>query len=202
MSEASEDGGEASSGFRWVEERPIHEGFIIGVANVVVEAPDGQRMDRDVIHHPGAVAVVPLHTDGTVTLVRQYRTPIKGELLEIPAGKRDVPGEAPELTAARELAEEVGLAAGQLLPLAQFYNSAGVSDELTYVFLGLDLRTVSSEAHGIEEEHMTIEQIALADVPAMVADARLCDAKTVIGLLAALRWHEAREAATGTRAAT
>jgi 8-oxo-dGTP pyrophosphatase MutT (NUDIX family) len=182
---------EADRGFRWVDERVLHEGFVITVSKVIVEAPDGERYDRDVVHHPGAVAVVPLHADGSVTLVRQYRAPLQGDLLEIPAGKRDVPGEPPELTAGRELAEEVGLEAGQLVKLAAFYNSAGFSDELSHVFLGLDLREVPSQAHGVEEEHMTIERVPLRDVPAMVADGRLCDGKTIIGLLAALRWVDA-----------
>jgi ADP-ribose pyrophosphatase len=178
--------------FRWIDERVLHRGHVISLSKVTLEAPDGSKHERDVVHHPGAVAVVPLHDDGTVTLVRQYRTPVQGDLLEIPAGKRDVPDEAPEITAGRELAEEVGLAAGRMLPLAEFYNSAGFSTEYSYVFLGLDLTEVPSEAHGIEEDHMTIEHVPIADVPAMVADGRLRDGKTIIGLLTALRWHEAQ----------
>lgn len=178
------------TGFRWLDETVLHRGHIISLSKVTVEAPDGQRFERDVVHHPGAVAVVPVHPDGTVNLVRQYRTPLQSDLLEIPAGKCDVDGEAPELTARRELAEEVGLATGRLVKLAEFYNSAGISDELSHVFLALDLSPVVTEAHGIEEEHMTIETVALADVPALVANGTLRDAKTIIGLLAALRWAE------------
>ena len=73
------------------------------------ERPTATTFDRDIVHHPGAVAVVPLDDDGQVVMVRQYRAPIDQLLLEIPAGKRDVHGEDPELTAARELAEETGL---------------------------------------------------------------------------------------------
>ncbi len=67
-------------------------------------------------------------------------------------------------------------------PLASFYNSVGFCDELSHVFLGLDLSEVARDTQGLEEEHMTIERVALADVPAMIADGRLLDAKTIIGL--------------------
>ena len=163
-------------------EREVYAGPIIRLAVGTFTAPDGTTFERDLVHHPGAVSVVPVTDDGHAVLVRQYRAVVDQHLLEIPAGKRDVAGEPPEETARRELAEEVGLAAGRLEPLARFYNSVGFSDELSHVFLGLDLSPVASDAQGIEEEHMTIEHVALADVPVMVADGRLLDAKTIIGL--------------------
>ena len=163
-------------------ERELYRGAVITVAVGSFTAPDGSVFDRDLVHHPGAVSVVPVTDDGQVVLVRQYRAAVGAELLEIPAGKRDVPGEAPELTAHRELAEEVGLLAGRLEPLARFYNSAGFCDELSHVFLGLELRDVPRAAQGVEEHHMTIERVPLGEVPAMIADGRLCDAKTIIGL--------------------
>jgi ADP-ribose pyrophosphatase len=178
--------GGSASGFRRLDERVVHDGHVITLAVGTFEAPDGSTFDRDIVHHPGAVSVVPLHDDGTVTLVRQYRAALDLDLLEIPAGKRDVAGEAPELTAERELAEEVGLRAGRLEPLARFVNSAGFSDELSHVFLATELSEVGTDLQGVEEQHMTIERIALADVPAMIADHRLLDAKTVIGLLLTL----------------
>lgn len=120
-----------------------------------------------------------------VVLVRQYRAAVDLEVLEIPAGKRDVAGEDPELTAHRELAEEVGLAAGSLRKLAEFYNSIGFSDELSHVYLATDLTPVADDRQGIEEQHLTIERIRLDDVPALIAARELVDAKTVIGLLLA-----------------
>ena len=180
-------GGTHSGRFRHLEEHLVHEGHVISLAVGSFEAPDGSTFTRDIVHHPGAVSVVPLHADGTVTLVRQYRAALDVELLEIPAGKRDVPGEAPELTAGRELAEEVGLRAGRLELLAEFVNSPGFSDEHSWVFLATDLVEVASDLQGVEEEHMTIERFPLAEVPAMIADRRLLDAKTIIGLTLALR---------------
>ena len=165
-----------------VGEEVIHRGHVISLAVGRFAAPDGEIFERDVVHHPGAVSVVPLHADGTVVLVRQYRAAIDRELLEVPAGKRDVHGEDPAVTAHRELAEEVGLRAGRVEKLAEFYNSPGFCDEHSYVFLALDLEEVTSDAQGPEERHMTIEQIALAEVPALIASGEISDAKTIIGL--------------------
>jgi 8-oxo-dGTP pyrophosphatase MutT (NUDIX family) len=180
-------GQRSSSGFRHLSDRVVHEGYAITVAVATFEAPDGSTFERDVVRHPGAVSVVPLHDDGTVTLVRQYRAPLDVDLLEIPAGKCDVDGEAAERTAARELAEEVGLQAGRLELLAEFVNSAGFSDEHSYVFLGRDLVEVETDLQGLEEQHMTIERISLDDVPALIAERRLLDAKSIIGLLLTMR---------------
>ncbi|HET9543606.1 MAG TPA: NUDIX hydrolase [Acidimicrobiales bacterium] len=165
-------------------EREVWSGAVISVVQGTFVSPSGATFERDVVHHPGAVAVVPVDGD-EVVLVRQYRAAVDLEILEIPAGKRDVAGEAPELTAHRELAEEVGLTAGRLVKLAEFYNSIGFSDELSHVFLGTELSPVPDDRQGEEEEHMTVERIRLDDVPALVAAGELVDAKTVIGLLMA-----------------
>ena len=165
-------------------EREVWSGAVISVVQGTFVSPSGATFERDMVHHPGAVAVVPVDGD-EVVLVRQYRAAVDLEILEIPAGKRDVAGEAPEITAQRELAEEVGLTAGRLVKLAEFYNSIGFSDELSHVFLGTDLTPVPDDRQGEEEEHMTVERIRLDDVPALVAAGELVDAKTVIGLLMA-----------------
>lgn len=166
------------------EERPIWSGRVISVAMGHFTAPDGEAFERELVHHPGAVAVVAVEDDVAV-LVRQYRAPIDRELLEIPAGKRDVDGEPVEVTAERELVEEVGLRPGRLVPLARFYNSVGFSDELTHVFLALDPTPAPRDAQGHEERHLSIERVALAAVPDLVANGELADAKTIVGLLLA-----------------
>jgi ADP-ribose pyrophosphatase len=163
-------------------ETVVHQGFRIQVAVARYEAPDGTEMLRDVVHHPGAVAVVPLHADGTVTLVSQFRTALDADLLELPAGVRDVEGEPEADTAARELAEEVGLAAGRLEHLVTFHNSPGFCDEAVWVFLGTDLSEVAHARQGPEEEAMVVQRIALGEALAMVGDGRITDAKTIIGL--------------------
>ena len=174
------------SRFRQVGERTLYDGHVISLGVGSFEGPDGAEFERDLVHHPGAVSVVPVLGD-EVVLVRQYRAAIDAELLEIPAGKRDVPGEPPEQTAGRELIEEVGIEAGTLIELAEFYNSPGFCDEHSWVFLGLDLRAVPASAQGIEEEHMTVERVALDDVLGLIAAGELRDAKTIIGLTLALR---------------
>jgi len=174
-----------SQGFRKVGEREIHRGYVISVGAGSFVGPDGEPFSRDIVHHPGAVSVVPVFDDATVVLVRQYRAALDAFLLEIPAGKRDVADERPEITAHRELVEEVGLRAGRLEKLCEFYNSPGFCDEWSHVFLARELGEAAAEAQGIEEQHMSIERVALADVPAMILAGELRDAKTIIGLLMA-----------------
>lgn len=173
-------------GFRKLSETEVLATAVITVANGTFESPTGERFERVLVHHPGAVAVVPLLDDDTVLMVRQYRAAADRDMLEIPAGKRDVPGEAPEVTAGRELVEEVGRRAGSLELVARFYNSVGFSDEYSFVYLARDMTVVGNALQGIEEQHMTVETLTLSDVPAMIASGELADAKTIIGLTAAL----------------
>lgn len=172
----------AGHGFRRVHEETIYRGTVVTMAHGTFEGPDGDRFERDIVHHPGAVVVVPLVDDHSVLLVRQYRAAIGRELLEVPAGKRDVAGEATEVTAARELAEEVGRAAGRIDLLARFYNSPGFSDEFTWLYLARDLTVVDLDPQGVEEQAMTVEEVRLADIDDLIARGELVDAKTIIGL--------------------
>lgn len=178
--------GGGGGAFRHVGERLIHQGAVVGFYEGTFEGPDGSRFERDVVRHPGAVSVVPVDGD-EVVLVRQYRAPIDAVVLEIPAGKRDVHGEDPAVTAARELAEEVGLAAGSLQPLIELHHSPGFCDELQLVYLGRDLRPVPQALDGIEEQHLTVERYRFDEAVAMCLDGRITDAKTIVGILAAAR---------------
>jgi 8-oxo-dGTP pyrophosphatase MutT (NUDIX family) len=173
------------SRFRKLTEEVVFVGSLVTATRATFADPSGVEFERDVVHHPGAVVVVPVLDDDRVLLVRQFRAAVDDDLLELPAGKRDVEGEPVEITAARELAEEVGMEAGRLELLCEFLNSPGFCDEHSFLFLARDLRECPSSAQGVEEEHMTLETIALADVPAMIADRRLTDAKSIIGLLLA-----------------
>jgi ADP-ribose pyrophosphatase len=159
----------------------------MGVAIAEVEGPDGDRFEREIIHHPGAVGVMPLHDDRTVTLVHQYRVAIGSDMWEIPAGLRDVADEPTADTARRELAEEAGLRAGRIEHLVTFHNSAGFSDESVVVYLATELADVADDRQGIEEQHMRVERMTLDDAFAMVDDGRITDAKTMIALLTLTR---------------
>jgi len=177
----------ATGGFERVAERPVYQGRIISLVVGTFSGPDGSTFERDVVHHPGAVAVVPLLDDGRVAMVRQYRAAIDRLLLEIPAGIRDVGGEPPELTARRELAEEVGLEARSVELLCEIDNAAGFCDERYLVYLATGITEVAASRQGVEEQHMTVEHVALDDLDHLIASGELTDAKSVIGLTLTLR---------------
>jgi ADP-ribose pyrophosphatase len=169
--------------FHKVDEEIVFEGHLISVAKGTFEDPSGGRFERDLVHHPWAVSVVPVLEDKrTVLLVRQYRAAVDRVLLEIPAGKRDVHGEDPEVTAARELEEEIGMRPGRLEKLAEFFNSPGFCDEHSFVYLATGLERTEISAQGVEEEHMTVEEVPLDEVVALVGSGELVDAKSIIGL--------------------
>lgn len=174
-----------SGGFRYLGEEVRDEGWRIRLVTASFEAPDGERFTRDVVRHPGAVAVVPVTDRGTALLVRQYRGPVDAELLEIPAGTRDHDGEPPEQTAGRELAEEVGVRADAIVPLCTMYNTPGFCDEETIVYLATGLRACPTGRQGPEEGAMTVHEVALAEVERLVADGTLVDGQTILGLLLA-----------------
>jgi ADP-ribose pyrophosphatase len=177
-----------TSGFTHVGEEDLVTGKLVTFSRVRVRGPDGTEFDREVfLHHPGVVAVVPLHDDGAVTLVRQYRTAIDRLVLEIPAGTRDVPEEPAEVTACRELAEEAGLAARELDQLAAYFVAPGLMDEHVVLYLARGLTEVPAQPQGPEEQAMTRERIPLDQALAMVDDGTIIDAKTILGLALAAR---------------
>lgn len=172
-----------SDRFRYRSETPVHQGAVVAFNELVITDDTGAEYRRDVVRHPGAVSVLPF--DGTnVTLVRQYRASIDGDLYELPAGKRDVGGEPPVDTARRELAEEVGLEADSMELLVNLHHSAGFCDEYGFIFLARDLRPVDTNREGPEEQAMSVHTMALAEAVAWCFDGRITDAKTLIGLLA------------------
>jgi ADP-ribose pyrophosphatase len=176
-----------AGGFRVLSSSTLCEAGFLTVTREHLAGPTGEEFDRHVVHHPGAVVVVPVIED-TVVLVRQYRVATGRALLEVPAGKRDVEGEAPATTANRELEEEIGYHAGHLDQLCEFYNSPGFCDEYTHLFLATDLEARRRAAASAEEQAMTIQRAALADVDGLIATGEIVDAKTIIGLLLARRF--------------
>jgi ADP-ribose pyrophosphatase len=186
------------TGFRRLDETVIHEGHVVTLSVAKIVTPSGAVLEREIVHHPGAVAVVAvLESDHghEAVLVRQYRAAVDGLVLEIPAGKRDIQDEDPMVAAARELQEEVGLESHELVHLAGFHNTPGFCDEFLDVYLALHPVVVPDARQGVEEEAMTIERVPLAEVPAMIADGRLSDAKSIIGLLMAIRHLDREESA-------
>jgi ADP-ribose pyrophosphatase len=149
--------------------------------------PAGEEFTRDVVRHPGAVAVVPVTEAGGVLLLRQYRGSLDREVLEIPAGTRDVEGEPAEVTARRELEEEAGVRARTMRHLVSTANTPGVCDEMTEVYLATGLEAVPTDRHGAEELAIEVVEVALADADDMIASGEIFDAQTIIGLLLARR---------------
>lgn len=172
-------------GFVRRSEEEVFDGHLFSVSRVTYAGPQGETFDREIVHHPGAVAVVPVHADGTVTLVRQLRAAVGEPVLEAPAGTCDVDGEDLESTAARELEEEAGLVAGHLRHLASVYNSPGYTDQKTAIFLATELGPGNAQPAGIEERYLSVEKVALADVQRLVDTGRLVDSTTIVGLFLA-----------------
>jgi ADP-ribose pyrophosphatase len=174
-------------GFRPIDEEIRYRGPYLTVVGATFESPTGERFQREFVRHMGAVAVVALVDDGRAALlVRQFRAAIGTDLLEIPAGLLDVAGEPPEATARRELEEEAGRTViGELEPLVTYVPAAGMADHRVTVYLARTSEACVARPHGPEEHHMTVERVALADVPAMIARGEIIDGKTIVGLLLA-----------------
>jgi ADP-ribose diphosphatase len=183
--------GPDDGGFRVVASDTLCDAGFLQLARLRVAGEDGEEFARHVVHHPGAVVVVPV-IDNDALLVRQWRVATGRVLLEVPAGKRDVAGEAPAATANRELEEEIGYVAHRLDPLCEFYNSPGFCDEYTHLFLATELEERTRAAVSHEEAAMTIERVALDDVDDLIATGELIDAKSIIGLLLARRFLATR----------
>ena len=147
-----------------------------------IEAPNGSAFKRIVIEHPGAVAVVPMISDDVV-LIRQYRAAARQRLLEIPAGKLDLDGEIAEDAARRELAEETGYIARDLVHLTDLWTAVGFCDERIGIFLASDVEGGTRHPIGPEEIDAEILRVPFDDALDLVMTGEIADAKTVAGLL-------------------
>lgn len=166
--------------------RIAFQGNLLRIRVDDVRLPSGRLTVREIVDHPGAVAIVPLTADGNVLLIRQYRSAVRRTLLEIPAGTRE-PNEPAAETARRELIEEIAHAPGSLTEVATYYSSAGYSSEQITLFLAEDCRPVP--AVEAAEETISLFPVPIADVPALLVDPThpVQDGKTLIGLLWLLR---------------
>ncbi|MEP1122518.1 MAG: NUDIX hydrolase [Ilumatobacter sp.] len=175
------------AGFRRVEESSVHQGHVWHVATAEFEAPDGRRFHRDIVRSPGAVGVVPLIFDAegnpSVVLVSQYRPPYEENVIEIPAGMRDVEGEDTAAVARRELIEEAGLSSDRLELLIEQYPSPGMTDSVVTIYLATECTPVPTDRQGPEEDFMELLHVPLSEALAMIDSGQICDSKTVSGLL-------------------
>jgi len=167
-----------------VSSRQIYNGRIVRLQVHEVELPDGRRSVREVIEHPGAVAIVPLDSDNHVFLVRQYRIAADQITLEVPAGTLE-PGELPLTCAERELQEEIGYRATSLEPLGGFYVAPGYTTEYIHLYLGTDLTKAALPQD--DDEFIEVQRMPLADALELINSGEINDSKTMASLLRVAR---------------
>ena len=158
----------------------VYEGRVLKLRVDRVRAPGGQTVNWDVIEHPGSVSIVPIDADDQVLLVRQYRPAVAETLLEIPAGTLE-PGESPEMSAHRELREEIGMRAEWLRAIGSYYLVPGYSSELMHAYVATDLSPAPLPQD--EDEDIVVESIPFAELVVRVSRGELRDAKTVAAVL-------------------
>lgn len=163
-----------------IQTESIFNGRVISLQVDTVNLPNGKIATREIVKHPGAVAVLALH-EGKMIVVEQFRKPLERSLVEIPAGKLD-PGETPLEAAKRELEEETGFCSESLRLISSFYTSPGFANEIIHLYVAEDL--VPGEVHLDEDEFLDIELITLEQAQQLIADGRIRDAKTITAVYA------------------
>ncbi|MBV8301003.1 MAG: NUDIX hydrolase [Candidatus Dormibacteraeota bacterium] len=167
-----------------LDSRVIHRGRLLALRDDIVRLANGAQASREVVEHPGAVAVVAIDDAGRVVLVRQWRHAVGRATWELPAGTRDVEGESPLETAKRELEEETGFLAGAWRDLGSAPLTPGYSTELMHYFAAADL--TPSTPHLDDDELVRVGQFTGDELSALVREGQL-DTKTIAGLALAGR---------------
>ncbi|MCO7176650.1 NUDIX hydrolase [Sporolactobacillus kofuensis] len=155
----------------------LFKGRIVHLFLDKVLLPNGQESTREVVKHPGAVAIIAVDEDGKLLLVRQYRYPLDSIIFEIPAGKLE-PGEDPDDSARRELEEETGYQCREMKKIASFYSSPGFSDELLHIYF-TDSLIKKGEQHLDQDEFLEVRAVDLEEAIRMAEDHRIYDAKSI-----------------------
>ena len=174
---------------RVVASRVVHRGRYMEFRVDTIERADGSRGTRDVVGHPGAVAVLAVDGQGRLLMVRQWRVPAGRALLEIPAGTLDVHNgvtEDPDIASRRELEEETVHRAGSWRKLGSFWTAPGFASELMHLYVARDLAPVADADGRLapdEDEHLELRHVPLAEALALVETGEIADAKTILGVL-------------------
>ncbi|MDW7673045.1 MAG: NUDIX hydrolase [Bacillota bacterium] len=164
-----------------IEGQQIFKGKIIEVELDKVRLPNNSISTREVVKHGGAVGIIPINDNRELILVRQYRYPVGEALLEIPAGKLDQQ-EEPLACAARELREETGFIAEEMVKVCDFFTSPGFSNEVIHLYMAKGLKQAGQMLD--EDEFLNIEQVSLREAINYIYDGRIKDGKTIVGILA------------------
>lgn len=165
----------------FIDSKKVFEGRVFNVTVDTVREGD-RTYQREVVHHGGSAVILPVFEDGTIALVKQYRHPAVKYLLELPAGTLN-DREAPEVGAARELEEELGLVAGRMEKLCEFFVSPGFLSEKMWLYLATELRETEQRLE--DDEAIEIVRLPIDRALQMITDNEIEDAKTIIGLLLA-----------------
>lgn len=160
----------------------IFTGRVISLKVDDVMLPNGEVGKREIVNHPGAVAVIAVTADNKLLVVEQYRKALERSIIEIPAGKLE-PGEEPAVTARRELEEETGYSCGELTYIQTFATSPGFADEVIHLYLARDLTLLENAAPLDEDEFVELMAITIEEAEQMMADGRIFDAKTAFAVL-------------------
>lgn len=167
-----------------LESKSVYQGKILNLRVDTIRMPSGRVATREVAEHSNSVCIVPIDDNGDVLLVRQYRTPVGRPLLELPAGGVE-DGEVSEETVQRELQEETGYRAGNLLHLSSFWLAPGWCDEFMHAYLATQL--TSSKLVGDDDENIVVERVSLASAVELIEAGKIEDVKSIAGLLLAMR---------------
>lgn len=155
----------------------IFTGKVISLQVEDVELPNGNVSKREIIKHPGAVAILALTDDNKIVMVEQYRKALEKTIIEIPAGKLEL-GEDPETCARRELEEETGYGCKEMEWLISFYTSPGFADEIVHLYIAKGLEKKENAASLDEDEFVNLMEITLEEAQAYLKEQRIYDAKT------------------------
>ncbi|MDH3975781.1 MAG: NUDIX hydrolase [Deltaproteobacteria bacterium] len=160
----------------------LYRGRVIDLNLEKVPLPDGREVDLEIIRHPGGACALPLHDNGDVTLVRQFRHAVGGLVWEVPAGRID-DGEDPQLAAERELKEETGIAAGRLEKLGEFIPTPGFCSEIVHLYLARDLKDCEQALE--DDEYLEVVRLPFDEAMKMVESGEITDGKTSVSLFLA-----------------
>ncbi|WP_160721486.1 NUDIX hydrolase [Bacillus sp. USDA818B3_A] len=164
-----------------IKSEEIFSGKIISLHLQDVELPNGKQSKREIVKHPGAVAVIAVTDENKVVMVEQYRKALERTIVEIPAGKLEK-DEEPEICARRELEEETGYVCSSLELVTSFYTSPGFADEIVHVYLAKGLVKKEDSASLDEDEFVNLEEISLEEAQEYVTNQKIFDAKTIFAV--------------------
>ncbi|MFS0781094.1 NUDIX hydrolase [Bacillus sp. 1P06AnD] len=164
-----------------VGSQKIFEGKVITLQVDEVRLPDGKMSKREIVKHPGAVAIMALTEDRKLLMVEQYRKALERSIIEIPAGKLEK-GEDPLHTAHRELEEETGYGCKSMKKVVSFYTSPGFADEILHVYVAEGLEKIDNPAAADDDEFVELMEISLEEGERLIEEGRIADAKTVYAI--------------------